>query len=194
MGNTIKKNAALAVAVLLAAWVLRSIDSIGAIELGDWSLSQLLKWASFSLAGVMAAVTAPAVGDVRKRPVLNSAGLSRFAGAMLVGGALWLLWLGAKPVLVAAWIPNTQKALAIATVAVVGYAVWALYVSFDDVASALRRARPAPVAVRRPAMTHATPLPASHVDKMAYCGMCGSAVPLPNVFCGKCGTAVRSQQ
>jgi hypothetical protein len=191
----LKKNLVLALAILAAGWLLRSVDSISAIQLAKWSLGQLISWSSFSIVGVMAAATAPVVGSTLSRPVLQSVGASRLAGAALVGLALWMLSLGAKSVLVAAWLPTLQKTLAVATVAIVGYAVWVLYTRFEDVSAAIRRLGPAatPSAAVHPLpQVAASSAPAPALDS-AFCGKCGAAVPSSNPFCGRCGAAVPRQ-
>lgn len=197
MGNVLKRNVVLVVAVLLAGWLLRSIDSLSGLHLGKWTLGQLIWWGSFSFAGVVAAASVGIVGDSVKRPVLQSVYASRLAGAALLGAALWLLAHGAKPVLVPAWQPTVQKAVALAAVGIVAYAVWLLYGGFDDLSAALHRFRPVPApaaplgsptsgAVPR---TPETPRQAGSV----FCGACGTLVPPTDRFCGGCGAPVASR-
>jgi hypothetical protein len=120
MGDAVKKNVVLAPAVLAAGWLLRTMDSITGIHPSRWMLGDLIWWASFSFAAVLAAATAARVGDAQRKAVLQSTAASSLTGAALLAVALWLLSTGARPVLVAAWAPAAQKIVAIGTIVIVG--------------------------------------------------------------------------
>jgi hypothetical protein len=186
------KYVSLSVMVLVLGAALRSIDALANTPVWHWSLGDIIGWASFTVAAATAAFLG---GDVATGPdhrLLGSSGLSRLAGVILLGVALWLLHGAVKPVLVSDFAGIEQKTLAFGIVALATYAVWVAYHGFDEIAAAIgdraaaagTRGDTAPAPLAPPAAGAASP-PAA-----AFCGKCGAPIPTGNRFCGRCG-AVR---
>lgn len=180
------KNVALIVIVLLVGSLLRSIDSLTEVEMWRWRLGALVGWAAFSVAAMAAALMTGQLGDTSAKPVLGSAGLSRLAGCVMAGLALWLLSRGVDAVLVPAWRGAAGTVTALLLVALASYAIWVLYGQFEEIAASLRRFQVAPAAAT---VAAASPEGAAKAGGAGFCRKCGAATSADSRFCASCGTA-----
>jgi hypothetical protein len=184
------RNAATIVVVILVGSALKSVESLAVIDVWRWALGDLITWSSFTVAAVAAAVMAEQVAVAGPRPVFGTPALARVASIALVGLALWLLLVAAKAVLEASWRPAAEKVFAFALVGLAGYLVWVIHSRFEQIASALARARPAATGSGPGgggAASAAPTLPSPGAAPGGFCVHCGAAMPAGNRFCGACG-------
>lgn len=127
--------------ILIVGNLITSLDVVSGADVWHWRLSEIVQFAMFTAAAVIAVDYGATVGDQAERPLLDSASLSRVGGLVIYAVALWFLFKGVDAVLRVEWRDTAEILFALGLVGLAGFALWEVYVGFDEIMDAVERAR-----------------------------------------------------